>query len=107
VLTSRHIPPAGPRMLSYSETHLTVWFRTSPYIQTGAQADDARFYGQGLNCGLEDVRVFNAYLERHRINATTTSALGENDPELESALAEYSTERKADLEAICELALNN
>jgi len=51
--------------------------------------------------------VFNAYLKRHQINATTTSALGENDLELESALAEYSTERKADLEAICELALNN
>jgi 2-polyprenyl-6-methoxyphenol hydroxylase-like FAD-dependent oxidoreductase len=94
-------------MLSYSETHLIVWFRKSPIIQPRARADDARFYGQGLNCGLEDVRVFNAYLERHQINATTTTALGENDLELEAALAEYSTERKADLEAICELALNN
>ena len=94
-------------MLFYSETHLTVWYRTYPQGQPGNYADRDRFYGQGLNCGLEDVRVFNAYLERHQINATTTSALGENDLELEAALAEYSTERKADLEAICELALNN
>jgi 2-polyprenyl-6-methoxyphenol hydroxylase-like FAD-dependent oxidoreductase len=94
-------------MLSYLETRLIVWFRMPPFNQSRAQADDARFYGQGLNCGLEDVRVFNAYLERHQINATTTTALGENDLELEAALAEYSTERKADLEAICELALNN
>jgi kynurenine 3-monooxygenase len=94
-------------MLSYSETRLIVWSRTSSLLQSQAQADDDSFYGQGLNCGLEDVRVFNAYLERHQINATTTTALGENDLELEAALAEYSTERKADLEAICELALNN
>jgi 2-polyprenyl-6-methoxyphenol hydroxylase-like FAD-dependent oxidoreductase len=94
-------------MLSYSETRLIVWFRTSLFIQSEDQADDNSFYGQGLNCGLEDVRVFNAYLERHQIYATTTTALGENDLELEAALAEYSTERKADLEAICELALNN
>jgi len=60
-----------------------------------------------LNCGLEDVRVLNAYLERHGITATTTAGLGENDIKLEAALAEYSKERKADLEAICELALNN
>jgi kynurenine 3-monooxygenase len=65
------------------------------------------FYGQGLNCGLEDVRVLNAYLERHQITATTTAPVGENDLSLESALAEYSKDRKADLEAICELALNN
>jgi kynurenine 3-monooxygenase len=77
------------------------------FLQSEGQADNGRFYGQGLNCGLEDVRVFNAYLERHQINARTTTALGENDLELEAALAEYSTERKADLEAICELALNN
>jgi hypothetical protein len=94
-------------MLFCSVTHPTAWCRTSTDKELGIDADYDSFYGQGLNCGLEDVRVFNAYLERHQINATTTSALGENDLELESALAEYSTERKADLEAICELALNN
>ena len=66
-----------------------------------------RFYGQGLNCGLEDVRVLNSYLERHNVPSTTSAPLGETDLQLEAALAAYSTDRKADLEAICELALNN
>ena len=66
-----------------------------------------RFYGQGLNCGLEDVRVLNSYLERHHVSPTTSAPLGETDLQLESALSAYSTDRKADLEAICELALNN
>lgn len=51
--------------------------------------------------------MLNAYLERHQISGTTTTSAGENDLQLEAALAEYSKERKADLEAICELALNN
>lgn len=66
-----------------------------------------RFYGQGLNCGLEDVRVLNSYLQQHDISATTDLGSGETDLKLEAALAAYSTDRKADLEAICELALNN
>lgn len=51
--------------------------------------------------------MLNAYLERHQISATTSTPLGGTDLQLESALAAYSTDRKADLEAICELALNN
>ncbi|OWZ49291.1 kynurenine 3-monooxygenase [Cryptococcus neoformans A2-102-5] len=65
------------------------------------------FYGQGLNCGLEDVRVLSSILERHHISSTTTLALGETDPELELALKAYSDERQGDLKAICELALQN
>lgn len=100
-------------------TLLTVWFRKSlpQYLDLEPARHCAplqliadsylRFYGQGLNCGLEDVRVLNSYLERHNISATTSAPLGETDLQLESALAAYSTDRKADLEAICELALNN
>lgn len=51
------------------------------------------FYGQGLNCGLEDVRVFKAMLEKHQA--------------LSDALADYSRVRGKDLEAICELAMEN
>ncbi|WVQ85327.1 kynurenine 3-monooxygenase [Cryptococcus sp. DSM 104549] len=65
------------------------------------------FYGQGLNCGLEDVRVLNSILEKHNITPTTTLPLGETDPQLELALKAYSVERQADLKAICELALQN
>jgi kynurenine 3-monooxygenase len=60
------------------------------------------FYGQGLNCGLEDVRVLQHLLAKHGITASEGS-----DAELERALAEYATERKADLEAIQRLAMNN
>ncbi|WVQ97129.1 kynurenine 3-monooxygenase [Kwoniella sp. CBS 9459] len=65
------------------------------------------FYGQGLNCGLEDVRVLNSVLEKHKVTPTTSLKLGETDPSLELALKAYSVERQADLKAICELALQN
>ena len=65
------------------------------------------FYGQGLNCGLEDVRVLNSYLERHNISSGTTDKIGETDKELAAALTDYSTGRHEDLKAICELALQN
>lgn len=67
---------------------------------------DARFYGQGLNCGLEDVRVLGAYLDNHGITGTTDLPPGV-DPTLEAALSAYSRDRKADLDAICKLALDN
>ncbi|WVQ71023.1 kynurenine 3-monooxygenase [Cryptococcus sp. DSM 104548] len=65
------------------------------------------FYGQGLNCGLEDVRVLSTILARHNISGKTTLPLGEKDDGLELALKAYSVEREADLKAICELALQN
>ncbi|WVN85862.1 kynurenine 3-monooxygenase [Cryptococcus depauperatus CBS 7841] len=65
------------------------------------------FYGQGLNCGFEDIRVLNSILESHQISSRTTLALGETDPELEKAFQEYSEQRAEDLEAICELARQN
>lgn len=89
-------------MVPYVHRHRTILLGAGSAADTGD-----RFYGQGLNCGLEDVRVLNSYLERHAISPTTTLSLGETDLKLEAALAAYSTDRKADLEAICELALNN
>jgi kynurenine 3-monooxygenase len=64
------------------------------------------FYGQGLNCGLEDVRVLNVYLRK----AEVPGALGDPDAladRVSAALAEYSARRHEDLVAICELAMNN
>jgi hypothetical protein len=79
----------------------------SVFISVGCRLILSSFYGQGLNCGLEDVRVLNAYLEKHQISSTTTSKLGEDDAELEQVLKTYAQEREVDLRAICELALNN
>ncbi|PWY99808.1 LOW QUALITY PROTEIN: FAD/NAD(P)-binding domain-containing protein [Testicularia cyperi] len=51
------------------------------------------FYGQGLNCGFEDVRVLFEHIDRH--------------PSLSNAFATYTETRHPDLLAICQLAENN
>jgi kynurenine 3-monooxygenase len=65
------------------------------------------FYGQGLNCGLEDVRVLGCMLEKHNVSSVKSSGGSENDAALGQALSEYSEIRGKDLEAICELAMEN
>jgi kynurenine 3-monooxygenase len=62
------------------------------------------FYGQGLNCGLEDVRVLGCMLEKHNVSSVKSSG---EDGALGQALSEYSEIRGKDLEAICELAMEN
>lgn len=52
------------------------------------------FYGQGMNCGFEDVRVLMEMMEKHN-----------NDRRL--AFEEYSVTRQKDLDAIIDLAKNN
>jgi len=51
------------------------------------------FYGQGMNCGMEDCLVLNDSMNRH-------ADLGE-------ALEEYSKHRNPDAEAMCDLAMYN
>jgi len=107
---NRPIQVSGPPTVCFSETLLTAWFRMytlQTLIITLLNKRSISFYGQGLNCGLEDVRVFNAHLERHGISALADGPLGETDEGLEAALQEYSMTRDADLRAICELALEN
>jgi kynurenine 3-monooxygenase len=65
------------------------------------------FYGQGLNCGLEDVRVLDVLLRKHRVNPAGLTKPGEIDGGLASALQEYSYTRYDDLEAIGDLAMAN
>ena len=52
------------------------------------------FYGQGMNCGFQDVSVLFSILEK-------------NNFDFEKSLEEYSIVRNPDAEAICDLALNN
>lgn len=63
------------------------------------------FYGQGLNCGLEDVRVLDIILRTE--GADPTAEVKGDDKRLFAALARYSESRHADLLAISELAMNN
>ena len=69
------------------------------------------FYGQGLNCGLEDVRVLRALLLQEGVApCSPPTHLGEQeltDTRLFNALFEYTETRHDDLVAICELAMDN
>ncbi|KAJ3561899.1 hypothetical protein NP233_g9909 [Leucocoprinus birnbaumii] len=69
------------------------------------------FYGQGLNCGLEDVRVLSALFAQKGVAATTpedvVTSINDVDERLASALAYYSKNRHQDLVAICDLAMDN
>lgn len=65
------------------------------------------FYGQGLNCGLEDVRVLGAVLDKHSVDSQTITEYGGVDEKLKEAFEDYSKVRGGDLEAICELAMEN
>merc|ERR1740128_907662 len=51
------------------------------------------FYGQGMNCGMEDCLVLNDMMDKHS--------------DLETALTEYSNFRNPDAEAMCDLAMYN
>jgi kynurenine 3-monooxygenase len=63
------------------------------------------FYGQGLNCGFEDVRVLDTLLRSSGILGSILKP--EGDRELEEVLKAYSSTRKEDLHAICDMAMDN
>ena len=65
------------------------------------------FYGQGLNCGLEDVRILMALLREEGFDLTTSVIENEVDVRLSRALQRYSETRHEDLIAICDMAMNN
>ena len=52
------------------------------------------FYGQGMNSGFEDCSVFNEIFEK-------------NNGDWSKVIPEFSDQRKADADAIADLALNN
>lgn len=66
------------------------------------------FYGQGLNCGLEDVRVLmNIMRSEGAIHPRKRMEGQDGDPKLEAAFKRYSEMRHEDLVAIRDLAMNN
>lgn len=78
-----------------------VCVRCSPYNYKGnvillgdAAHSMVPFYGQGMNCGFEDVRVLTGLLEK-------------NDFDFEAAFNEYTATRHEDLNAILDLAMRN
>lgn len=69
------------------------------------------FYGQGLNCGLEDVRVLDTLLKAENVTSVAPPSEGPSkdvvDARLANALNRYSETRHEDLIAICDLAMDN
>jgi kynurenine 3-monooxygenase len=62
------------------------------------------FYGQGMNAGLEDVRVLFTFLDKH---ISPTSSPQARAAQRARALAEYSDTRTEDAHAINDLSLQN
>ncbi|KAI0040485.1 FAD/NAD(P)-binding domain-containing protein [Auriscalpium vulgare] len=65
------------------------------------------FYGQGLNCGLEDVRVLSVLLREAGVDPSPLPEGATEDARLAAALARYSASRHEDLVAISDLAMDN
>jgi len=65
------------------------------------------FYGQGLNCGLEDVRVLDLLLRNHKVDPNFPLVTGQEDERLARALRMYSESRHEDLLTISDLAMDN
>ncbi|KAI0065451.1 FAD/NAD(P)-binding domain-containing protein, partial [Artomyces pyxidatus] len=66
------------------------------------------FFGQGLNCGLEDVRVLTVLLQEAGVDPSPLPDGQESlDTRLAGALSRYSATRHEDLVAINDLAMDN
>ena len=66
------------------------------------------FYGQGMNAGLEDVRVLFDILDKHGIyDSSSRHDAISRDQAREAALDDYTSQRAPDAAAINDLALRN
>ena len=66
------------------------------------------FYGQGLNAGLEDVRILSTILDEEGVTSHCPIYDHENhDRRLARALQRYTDTRHEDLIAITDLAMGN
>ena len=119
----RHFPGVCPDLISQEDLHKQFFqnphlplisIKCSPY-HFGASAvivgDAAHamvpFYGQGMNAGLEDVRVLFDILDAHGTGGWGEASDEGSDRRRKAALAEYTRLRTPDAHAINDLALGN
>jgi kynurenine 3-monooxygenase len=69
------------------------------------------FYGQGLNCGLEDVRILTTLMDQQGVTPYASEQAGASkatmDRAMGYALERYTVGRHRDLLAIADLAMDN
>lgn len=70
------------------------------------------FYGQGLNCGLEDVRILASLMVSHGLDQSVPinehgAGVQPEETAMAAVLEEYTKTRHVDLVAICDLAMQN
>ncbi|KAL8794337.1 MAG: hypothetical protein Q9195_003034 [Heterodermia aff. obscurata] len=81
-------------------------YKSSAVILGDAAHAMVPFYGQGMNAGLEDVRVLFGFLDRHGVYDPASSS-SSSQARRSEALAQYTSQRTPDAAAINELALRN
>ena len=83
-------------------------YKSSVVILGDAAHAMVPFYGQGMNAGLEDVRVLYDILDKHGIyDSSARHDHAARDRAREAALDEYTAQRAPDAAAINDLALRN
>ena len=93
-------------------THFYFWqvepyhYRDRAILLGDAAHSMVPFYGQGLNCGLEDVRILTTLLDAESVTSAPP-IYNSDDRRLSDALQAYTDTRHEDLIAICDLAMDN
>lgn len=82
-------------------------YRSSVVILGDAAHAMVPFYGQGMNAGLEDVRVLFEFFDKHGVYDSKLDNTNIQETARGLALAEYTAQRTPDAAAINDLALRN